>query len=107
MQPLRPRGANYLRMRFGLATRILLAGAVVVAFLVAEFLLMLGAFQSTAKAVDREERSRESASIAQQIEKYVLDLETGARGYIITGQKAFLQPWTNARKELPIASAHL
>jgi signal transduction histidine kinase/CHASE3 domain sensor protein len=94
-------------MRFGLASRILFAGAVVVAFLVAVFLLMLGAFHATAHAVDREERARESASIAQQIEKYVLDLETGSRGFIITGQKSFLQPWTNARKELPIASRHL
>jgi signal transduction histidine kinase len=94
-------------MRFGLATRILFAGAVVVAFLVAVFLLMLGAFHSTAHAVDSEERARESASIAQQIEKYVLDLETGSRGYIITGQKAFLEPWNNARKQLPHTSSHL
>src|SRR4051794_32664454 len=102
MQPLRPRGANYLRMRFGLATRILFAGAVVVAFLVVEFLVMIGAFHSTARAIDSEERARQSASVAQQMEKYVLDLETGSRGYIITGQKVFLEPWNNARKELPL-----
>src|SRR5581483_9051052 len=41
------------------------------------------------------------------IEKYVLDLETGSRGYIITGEPSFLQPWTEARRELPIASARL
>ncbi|HEV2592759.1 MAG TPA: ATP-binding protein [Gaiellaceae bacterium] len=94
-------------MRFGLATRILLAGAIIVAVLIAEFLVMIGSFRKTAQATDAQEAARRSATTAQQIEKYVLDLETGSRGFIITGEPSFLQPWTTARKELPVASARL
>ena len=94
-------------MRFGLATRILLAGAIIVAVLVAELLVMIGSFRKTTQATDAQEAARRSATSAQQIEKYVLDLETGSRGYIITGESPFLQPWTEARKELPVASARL
>ena len=94
-------------MRFGLATRILLAGAVIVGVLIASFLVMISSFRATAKATDAQEAARRSATTAQQIEKYVLDLETGSRGYIITGEPSFLQPWTEARRELPIASARL
>jgi signal transduction histidine kinase len=94
-------------MRFGLATRILIAGAIVVAILLAEFLVMVSSFRATGQATDAQEAARRSATSAQQIEKYVLDLETGSRGYIITGEPSFLQPWTTARKELPVASARL
>jgi signal transduction histidine kinase len=94
-------------MRFGLATRILIAGAIIVAVLIAEFLVMIGSFRATARATNAQEKARRAATTAQQIEKYVLDLETGSRGYIITGEPSFLQPWTTARKELPIASKQL
>jgi CHASE3 domain sensor protein len=31
----------------------------------------------------------------------VVDLETGQRGFVITGQEQFLEPWRTARTALP------
>jgi signal transduction histidine kinase len=94
-------------MRFGLTARILLAGGLATVFLVVESVLILSTLSATRTATDQEERAAASASAAQNIEKLVLDLETGVRGYILTHNNAFLQPWSAARKELPAASAHL
>jgi CHASE3 domain sensor protein len=37
----------------------------------------------------------------------VADLETGQRGFVITGQDRFLQPWREARDALPGEAATL
>jgi signal transduction histidine kinase len=94
-------------MRFGLTARILLAGALVTGFLVVVFVLLFGTLNATRRATEGEERAAQSASLAQQIEKLVLDLETGARGYILTRDPSFLQPWAQARRQLPHVSAAL
>jgi signal transduction histidine kinase len=41
------------------------------------------------------------------LEKLVVDLETGLRGYVLTGQRRFLQPWLQAREELPARAREL
>ena len=107
MQSGQPQRPNYRRMRFGLTARILLAGALVTGFLVVVFVLLFGTLSATRRATDREEQAAASASLAQQIEKLVLDLETGARGYILTRNQTFLQPWAQARRQLPHVSAEL
>jgi signal transduction histidine kinase/CHASE3 domain sensor protein len=94
-------------VRFGLAPRILLAGGIVLAFLVVEFVLVLRAFDQTRVAIGAEQRARESANDATTIEKLVLDLETGSRGYVITHDPSFLEPWRSAKRQLPVASAEL
>jgi signal transduction histidine kinase len=94
-------------MRFGLTPRILLAGGLVVAFLVVEFVLILGTLSATRRATALEESAAQAASAAQKVEKLVLDLETGSRGYILSRNKAFLAPWNEARQQLPAASAEL
>ena len=91
-------------MRFGLGTRILIAGGVVLAFLVLEFVLVLRALDSTRTAINAERRARESANAATTIEKLVLDLESGSRGYVITHDPSFLAPWRAAKAQLPAAS---
>jgi signal transduction histidine kinase len=35
------------------------------------------------------------------MEEVVIDLETGVRGYVITGEERFLEPWSNARAVFP------
>jgi signal transduction histidine kinase/CHASE3 domain sensor protein len=49
-------------------------------------------------------KARQSALVltsANEAEKLVLDLETGARGFLDTRREAFLQPWSAARQRLP------
>jgi signal transduction histidine kinase len=52
-------------------------------------------------------RSQEVLVTANQLERLVVDLETGVRGFVITGQEQFLQPWKDARAALPGVSATL
>jgi signal transduction histidine kinase/CHASE3 domain sensor protein len=94
-------------MRLGLTGRILLAGGIVVAVLLVRFVLLVHAFHSVTEATDAEERAETSVFAATRVEKLVLDLETGARGYVITHDPAFLEPWRSARRELPAQSREL
>jgi signal transduction histidine kinase len=57
-----------------------------------------------------ERRARESESVlvvANRLERLVVDLETGQRGFIITGQESFLQPWRDAQAAIPDQAAIL
>jgi signal transduction histidine kinase/CHASE3 domain sensor protein len=46
-------------------------------------------------------RSERTIAVANAIEKTVLDLETGERGFLIADNRAFLAPYTSAREALP------
>jgi signal transduction histidine kinase len=52
-------------------------------------------------------RSQEVLVTANRLERLVVDLETGVRGFVITGRQRFLQPWETARAALPGVSATL
>jgi signal transduction histidine kinase len=52
-------------------------------------------------------RSQEVLVAANQLELLVVDLETGVRGFVITAQERFLQPWQAAQAALPGVSGHL
>jgi signal transduction histidine kinase len=52
-------------------------------------------------------RSQEVLVTANQLERLVVDLEDGVRGFVITGQEQFLQPWEDARAALPAVSGTL
>src|SRR5690348_11193389 len=88
-------------MRLGLGARILIAGGIVVLFLVVEFVLVLRQFQHVRTLTRSEQRAEQSVVAASRVEKLVLDLETGTRGYLITGDRRFLTPYTAAKASLP------
>ncbi|HEY7144496.1 MAG TPA: CHASE3 domain-containing protein [Streptosporangiaceae bacterium] len=59
---------------------------------------------------DSEERANHALEVlvaANRLERLVIDVETSQRGYIITGQPRFLQPWYQARAGLAQQSAAL
>jgi signal transduction histidine kinase len=51
--------------------------------------------------------SQEVVVAANRLERLVVDLETGKRGFIITDEERFLGPWAAARKAFPDASREL
>jgi signal transduction histidine kinase/CHASE3 domain sensor protein len=51
--------------------------------------------------------SREASASADRLEEFVIDLETGVRGFVITRQEGFLEPWENARVQIPGESRRL
>ncbi len=76
--------------------------------------LVAGAFAMLLVALAQErgatERARESQSVlvaANRLERLVIDLETGERGFVITREEHFLEPWHAARRAMPEAAAEL
>src|SRR5262245_54300768 len=49
----------------------------------------------------RARHSEEVLATANQLERLVVDMETGQRGFVITGEEGFLQPWRAAQAALP------
>ena len=94
-------------MRLGLTGRILIAGGVVVLFLVIEFVLVLESFRSVRHFTRSEQRAEQTVVAGVRAEKLVLDLQSGARGYVITHDLRFLAPWRQAQIDLPIQSRRL
>jgi signal transduction histidine kinase/CHASE3 domain sensor protein len=94
-------------MRLGLMGRILLGGGILVLVLFLEFVLVVRSFRSVQRFTRSEQRAEQTVVVGTQIEKLVLDLETGTRGYVITHNPRFLQPWRQAQRDLPGKSRSL
>jgi signal transduction histidine kinase len=88
-------------VRGGLTQRLVVASAVLAVVVAAAFAVLLS---SVSQLRDLQEQARQSGDVlvgANHLEKLVVDLEAGQRGYIITGQDEFLQPWQAARDAIP------
>jgi signal transduction histidine kinase len=94
-------------MRFGLTERILIGGGLLAAVFAAQFVIVIQSFHSIRGNSREEQRADQSVIAAIRMEKLVLDLETGTRGYVITADSQFLQPYNAARRALPVESARL
>src|SRR5690349_1608745 len=69
-------------------------------------LLLVSVHDRNLAAKDSRAASARVAAAADE-QKLLLDVETGLRGYLITGDRAFLQPFTAARSLLPRQGARL
>jgi CHASE3 domain sensor protein len=94
-------------MRLGLMGRILLGGGILVLVLSLEFVLVVHSFRSVQRFTRSEQRAEQTVVVGTEIEKLVLDLETGTRGYVISRDPSFLQPWRQAQRDLPGKSRSL
>jgi signal transduction histidine kinase len=75
-----------------------LAAAAVAAALVTLFALLLVAILSYRDSSTTARHAQQAIASANQLETLALDLETGLRGFIITGKQSSLKPWRDARK---------
>ncbi len=65
------------------------------------FSLLLIAVLNLREATNREAHSKDVTVASLALEKLVVDLETGVRGFVIAGNPRLLDPWTNARRRIP------
>jgi len=80
----------------------MLAASVVLAALVAGiFAILILAVVALEDARDREAHSKDVTSATVIVEKLVIDLETGLRGFVLTNNRRFRDPFQRAREELP------
>ncbi|MBA2384919.1 MAG: CHASE3 domain-containing protein [Actinobacteria bacterium] len=84
-----------------LARRLLYASVVLALLVAATFGTMIAAVSALREANDREARATEAVTAALRLEKLVLDLETGVRGFVLTEREGFLRPYLDAREQMP------
>jgi two-component system sensor histidine kinase/response regulator len=94
-------------MRIGLTGRILIGGAFLAFFFAIQFVLVIQSYRGIRHDTREQQRAQQAVVSAVRLEKLVLDLETGTRGYLITADRQFLQPYDAARRALPGESARL
>jgi len=93
--------------RSGLVARIALsASAVGVGLAIVFAVLFLGIFSLRERSLEAR-RSQQVIAAASSLQTLMIDMETGVRGYIITDNERFLQPWRNAQRDYPAAIAAL
>ena len=84
-------------MRRGLTRRTVVASALLGLLVGAAFAVLVRAIDEERDSADLAVDSLEVIVTAIALERLVADLETGQRGYLITGEERFLQPWLQAR----------
>ncbi|WP_306972433.1 CHASE3 domain-containing protein [Streptomyces canus] len=67
----------------------------------AGFAVLLWAISDANSSISARRASRSALVEAGTMEKLLIDMETGQRGYIITKREEFLAPWHTAREALP------
>jgi signal transduction histidine kinase len=91
----------------GLTARVVGACSLVTLVVGLVFVLLLQFLATERHAVDLSLHSRNVLSSADEAERLVIDLETGVRGYLLTGEESFLEPWTAARQAIGPETANL
>jgi signal transduction histidine kinase len=81
--------------------RLLLASAALALLVAAVFVALILAISTLRTATDEEAQSKDVTAAALELEKLVLDVQTGLTGYTITGRDRFLAPYKSASIILP------
>lgn len=97
MSARREHGGRRLRL-----TSLTIAASGLLALLIGiAFAVLLWAIADANSSTSARRASRSALVEAEGMERLLLDLETGQRGFVITEREAFLQPWQVAREKLP------
>jgi signal transduction histidine kinase len=84
-------------VRGGLTRRTIVASAMLALLVGSAFALLVRAIAEERDSARQATHSQEVLTAATALERLVLDLETGQRGLLITGDERFLRPWEEAR----------
>jgi signal transduction histidine kinase len=90
-----------------LTTRVVVASGLLALLGATIFVILLLAIDRQRDTAARSRDAQRVLLAATALERRTIDLETGERGFIITHNEAFLQPWTAARRAIPAASRAL
>lgn len=94
-------------MRVGLTGRLIVATLVLALVVMVAFVFLLLAMADVSAARGVSLHSLGETSTAREVRNLMLDLESGQRGFIITGDPSFLAPWEAGRRMLPERTAAL
>jgi signal transduction histidine kinase len=88
-------------MKLGLATLTGLATALLAILIGLSFGMLIYTVTSEHTAIHTAQKSQQILILANETERRVVDLETGERGFLLTHEQRFLEPWNAARAALP------
>jgi signal transduction histidine kinase len=91
----------------GLVARIAFSAIAVAIGLAIVFAVLFLAIVSLHQRSLDARRSQQAIATANQLQTYVIDLETGARGFALTRDERYLDPWRSAQAQYPGAVATL
>ena len=94
-------------MSSGLTRRMVVASCLLAIVVGIAFAVLLLSVADLRQAAQLAKSSQEVLITANQLERLVVDLETGGRGFVITREERFLQPWHAAQSALPEVSSRL
>ncbi|MGN6372462.1 MAG: ATP-binding protein [Solirubrobacteraceae bacterium] len=89
------------RRRLSLLALLVIGVSLVLAIVIVSRLATLGATSKLKESNDNFVRSSQSLILANDLEQRVIDLETGLRGYLLTGERSFLAPRSAALRVIP------
>jgi signal transduction histidine kinase len=88
-------------LRGGLTVRTMIASGLLAAMIGATFAVLLSSVADLRTTEHRAQQSENVLVATNRLERLVVDLETGQRGFLLTGSEQFLQPWLQARAAFP------
>ncbi|MCU1451733.1 MAG: domain S-box [Acidimicrobiales bacterium] len=94
-------------MKGGLTSRMVIASALLTLMVGGAFAVLLVAIANVRSASSLARHSEQVLSAANQLERLVIDVETGQRGFLLTSDARFLQPWSAAQAAIPDATNEL
>src|SRR6266536_2735670 len=94
-------GGPVAGVRGGLTGRMVVGSGLLLVVVGVAFAVLLVSVAELRTATRLARHSQEVLVAANQLERLAIDLETGQRGFVITGQERFLGPWRAARVAVP------
>jgi two-component system, chemotaxis family, sensor kinase CheA len=86
-------------LHFNIHTKIIAGYLFILVCLVVSLLIVMNRMSAMQKEVDFvSQHDIEVHNLANQIQKNVIDMETGMRGYVITGNEEYLEPYNTASR---------
>src|SRR3954451_5482286 len=88
-------------------SRLLAANLTLATLMLLVLVLLAVVVTGERKTGTRAEHSGRVIEATATLQKDVLDLETGSRGFLISRSRTFLDPWTDARVAVPADTERL
>jgi signal transduction histidine kinase len=95
------------RERSGLVRQLTLSAIAVAVGLAVLFAVLFYAIVSLRDRSLEAQRSQQVIAAASELQTLVVDMETGVRGFILTDDEKYLDPWRNALRRYPRARSTL
>lgn len=93
--------------RLSMSIRIMGIGAIVMALMMVGVIILAIDVSDMVRVIEAQDRSQEAVRLAGSLLTDVIDMETGLRGFVITGKQEFLEPFYQGRSSFPLSSTLL